>query len=473
MIAKSHHGQILQDDDRYLVQWLPVDAITPSPENDDVYGAIKDDEQMDALVESIRRRGLEEPLLLTEDRYILSGHRRFYAVKYLKWNRVPCRVRAGIRREGNPQFHRELAEYNPQRIKTAGSLLKEALLRTSNAADLRAEIKDYDEASISVDCDFMQVKGSKNVEPITDKRQEFLSAAVKVISELRSFWPCSIRQIHYRLLNAPPLTMTPKRSKFDVERYRYKNDDASYQALVRLLRSARYHGHVPMSCIDDPTRPQMRFSGFDSLSEFVHQEVRGFLTGYHRDRQQGQQRHIEVFGEKSTLRNMIHKACSQYYVPYSLGRGFCSTPVWRDIAKRFHESGRKRMSFIIISDFDPEGLELGDDAIRTLSQLWEIPVDGHRIAVTREQIDELHLSNDFNPAKDTSSRYKSFVERTGDTKTWEVESLEPDYLVEQLQAAIEANMDMELFNRVLNQEEMDCEQLVEIREQIAGQLSFQ
>jgi hypothetical protein len=473
MIAKSCHGQILQDDGRYLVEWLPVDEVTPSPENDDVYGEIEHDEQMDALVESISRRGLEEPILLTEDRFILSGHRRFYAVKYLNWDRVPCRVRVGIRRGGNPQYHRELAEYNPQRIKTAGSLLKEALLRTSNAADLRAEVKDYVEASMSVDCDFMQVIGSKIVEPITDKRQEFLSAAVKVISDLRSFWPCSIRQIHYRLLNAPPLTMTPKRSKFDVERYRYKNDDASYQALVRLLRSARYHGHVSMSCIDDPTRPQKQFGGFENISAFVSQEVDNFLYGYHRDRQQDQPRHIEVFGEKSTLRNMIHKACSQYYVPYSLGRGFCSTPVWRDMAKRFKDSGRKRMSLIIVSDFDPEGLELADDAVRTLNQLWEVPVDGHRIAVTREQVDELHLSSDFNPAKDTSSRYKSFVERTGDTKTWEVESLEPDYLVEQIQAAIEENMDMDVFNAVLEQEETDCEQLVEIREQIAGQLSLE
>jgi len=472
MTAKSGHEEILPDEDRNRVVWLPA-------EHHDLYGESETDTQMVALVESIQTRGLEEPLLLTADRYILSGLRRFYAITTYSpaWfrrakNRIPCRIRPEVRREGNPQYHRELAEYNPQRIKKAGSLLKEALLRTSDAADLRADIKDFDEASISVDCEFMQVDGSKCVENVSEKKKAFLDAAVAVIQELRSFWPLSVRQIHYRLLNNPPLMLTPKRSKFKSEKYRYKNDDASYQALVRLLRSARYHGHVSMSCIDDPTRPQQIFGGFDNLAEFLQQEVNGFLTGYHRDRQQGQLRHIEVFGEKSTLKNMIHRACGQYYVPYSLGRGFCSTPVWRDMAQRFKRSTKKRMSLIIISDFDPEGLELADDAIRTLADLWDVPVDGHRIAVTREQIDELDLATDFNPAKDTSSRYKSFVERTGDTKTWEVESLEPDFVVEQIRAAIEANMDMDIFNAVLEQEETDSEELLRIREEIAGSLDF-
>ena len=43
---------------------------------------------------------------------------------------------------------------------------------------------------------------------------------------LRDYWPLSIRQIHYKLLNDPPLKQTPKRSKFDVEYYRYANDKA-------------------------------------------------------------------------------------------------------------------------------------------------------------------------------------------------------------------------------------------------------
>ena len=130
------------------------------------------------------------------------------------------------------------------------------------------------------------------------------------------------------------------------------------------------------------------------------------------------------------------------------------------------------MTLIIVSDYDPGGLELADDAIRSLQDKHGVPVDGHRIAVTREQIEELELADDFNPAKESDTRFNSFVKRTGDTKSWEVEALPPDYLVEQIKAAIEANMDMELYGKICEQEETDCEELCRIREQIAEQLDF-
>ena len=130
------------------------------------------------------------------------------------------------------------------------------------------------------------------------------------------------------------------------------------------------------------------------------------------------------------------------------------------------------MTLIVVSDHDPEGLELADDAIRSLSDLWGIPVDGHRVAVTRDQIDERGLAEDFNPAKVTSSRFRKFVERTGSVKSWEVEALDPDYIVEQIKAAIEANMDMEAYKSVCDQEEQDCAQLSRIWRDIATGLCF-
>ena len=457
--------------DHYAVEFLRIDEIKPSPENEDIYGPIEHDGSMENLIDSIRRKGLEEPILVTADRFILSGHRRYYACRCLGWDEVPVRIRKGIRRKGNREYHRELIEYNPQRIKKAGSLLREALLRDSDAADTYAAIKSRREASMQVDTDFMEVEGAKAITPISDRRFPFLEAVEKVIEDLRSYWPLSIRQIHYRLLNDPPLKQTPKRSKFGLEHYRYKNDDSSYNSLVDLLTSARYRGQVSMTCIDDPTRPQKTHGGWSSVAEFVQKEVEDFLVGYHRDRQQDQPRHIEVFAEKNTLYRIVERACKGYYVPFSIGRGFCSIPVWRDMAKRFEWSEKERMTLIIVSDYDPEGLELADDAIRSLG-LHGVPVDGHRIAVTPEQIEELDLAEDFNPAKESSSRYASFVDRTGDTKTWEVEALPPDYLVEQIKAAIEGNMNMEVYEAVCDQEEEDCDELCRIREEIADQLDF-
>ena len=459
-------------DANYAVDWLPIEAVHPSPENDDLYGAVQHDEQMEALIKSIGRRGIEEPLIVTEDKFILSGHRRYFALKCLDFEVVPVRIKRGIRHEANDEFHRLLAEYNPQRIKTAGSLLKEALLRL-DGSDARTLIRDHKQASVEVDAEFLKVDGVKSVSPVSDKKQGFLTAVQGVIDDLREYWPLSIRQIHYRLLNSPPLTSEPKKSKFKSEHYRYRNNRRSYEALVELLKSARYHGHVSMTCIDDPTRPMFAWRGWTGVSQFIQAQMEGFLTGYHRDRQLDQPRHIEVLGEKNTLLQILKPVCREYYVPLTLGRGYASIPVWRNIAKRFRASGKDRMTLITASDYDPEGLDLADDAIRSLKQLFGVPVDYQRVAVNRDQIDSLSLAADFNPAKETSSRLRGFVERTGGNETWELEALPPDYLRDQVRAAIEANMDMELYEQSLERELDDAEELAGFRRQLISSMGLE
>ena len=173
--------------DRYAVKFVLIDSITPSPENDEIYGPIEHDDSMDNLIDSMRRKGMEEPILLTADRFILSGHRRHYAAKHLGWKQVPVRVRPDIRRIGNLEYHRELIEYNPQRVKTVGSILREALLRDNDAADTYAAIRERREASLTVDADFMTVSGEKEIEPIGRKQQEFLAAVQRVLEALRPF----------------------------------------------------------------------------------------------------------------------------------------------------------------------------------------------------------------------------------------------------------------------------------------------
>lgn len=64
------------DAQRFQVDFVDIESIKPSPENDEVYGAVQDDEQMESLIDSIQRRGLEEPLIVSSDSYIISGHRR-------------------------------------------------------------------------------------------------------------------------------------------------------------------------------------------------------------------------------------------------------------------------------------------------------------------------------------------------------------------------------------------------------------
>jgi hypothetical protein len=266
---------------------------------------------------------------------VLTGNRRLAACRKLGFERIPCHVKQ-IRRDemGEAEFLAEVAAYNPQRVKSVGTLLREAILRDSatledTAAAVR-RVRATHETTFSPE--YVDVDGSKEIDTISDNRIEFLNAAIRVMNELQNFWPLSIRQVHYRLLNDPPLMMTPERSKFDIEHYRYRNDKSSYQALSRLLTSARYHGHVPFHVIDDPTRPFARNSGYTNMTDFVDQEIDNFLLGYHREKQATQPIHIEVLGEKNTIFSILDPICRKYYVPMQIGRGYSGPSIFHNCA---------------------------------------------------------------------------------------------------------------------------------------------
>jgi hypothetical protein len=253
--------------------------------------------------------------------------------------------------------------------------------------------------------------------------------------------------------------------------YIYKNDQASYIALSDLCTSARYLGEIEWETIDDVTRALSEHYGFRNVSEFIEHEMSEFLLGYNRNKQHDQPIHIEVLIEKNTLLNIVKPICWKYYVPMTSGRGFAGPSVWRKMAERFKDSEKSRMALLIVSDHDPEGFALADDAIRSLRDLWQLPIKYYRVGVTMEQIKELKLQNDYNPIKPKSPNRRGYIERAGTEKTWECEALEPEYLRDQVAQAIEANMNMEIFRANQKKEIEDTKEIHRIRTEIAK--SFQ
>ena len=81
------------------IQQLPYWEVWPSPENDELYGPIvESDPELVSLADSIREHGVKEPLVLTADCYILSGHRRYAAANLAGLNMPPVRIEQAIRR---------------------------------------------------------------------------------------------------------------------------------------------------------------------------------------------------------------------------------------------------------------------------------------------------------------------------------------------------------------------------------------
>lgn len=109
---------------------VKLNTIFPSPENDDLYGAIDPKElTLVNLANDIARNGIREPLQVSLDDYIVSGHRRYAAAKLVKLRSVPI-VRLPLDRseQSELEWKRILRAHNHQRVKSSHVLLKETLL---------------------------------------------------------------------------------------------------------------------------------------------------------------------------------------------------------------------------------------------------------------------------------------------------------------------------------------------------------
>ena len=68
---------------------IPTDQLNTCPVNSEIY---RETDVLD-LVNSISEVGLLQPLVVTPDRTIISGHRRFSAIRSLGWEEVQCKIK--------------------------------------------------------------------------------------------------------------------------------------------------------------------------------------------------------------------------------------------------------------------------------------------------------------------------------------------------------------------------------------------
>jgi len=93
------------------------------PKNAEIYGDTDDISDVgDAFVESVREKGVLEPLVVTDGKQIISGHRRWLAAQEVGVETVPIRKSSF----DNDLAEREaLIEFNRQREKTPGQIVNE------------------------------------------------------------------------------------------------------------------------------------------------------------------------------------------------------------------------------------------------------------------------------------------------------------------------------------------------------------
>jgi len=71
------------------VSTAKVSELSQHPKNDEIYGDT--DELEDTFIASIREKGVLEPLVITDGKQVISGHRRLEAARQVGLESVPVR----------------------------------------------------------------------------------------------------------------------------------------------------------------------------------------------------------------------------------------------------------------------------------------------------------------------------------------------------------------------------------------------
>ncbi|HLN30037.1 MAG TPA: ParB N-terminal domain-containing protein [Gemmataceae bacterium] len=274
-----------------------VESLHPSPENELLYRPMDDDPGILALAKRIRDNGCD-PLLVTLDNYIVSGHRRQAALKLLGQEWVRCRV-LQVYREcmDRDNYVKLLRSFNEQRHKSVAEQIREELVDIDpdqailELEELRFRASHPEEKGVEV----LAIEGTKKRHEISEQKADHVKFVKQVVfTDRREYWPLSVRGAHYALLNYSFMRNIPRKIP-------YKNDDESYHATSDLITRLRLNGDIPWKAFDDTTRPLKDFQPFGSVGEFVRQESRNMFTGYWRNLLQSQAAHIEVLVEKNTV----------------------------------------------------------------------------------------------------------------------------------------------------------------------------
>lgn len=110
--------------------WEPGDItrvspgeLVPHPKNEEVYGDTSDVDDLEStFVESVAEKGVLEPVVITADKTLISGHRRWLAAQANGLDTIPARVSEF---ESGLAEREAVIEFNRQREKTPGQIINE------------------------------------------------------------------------------------------------------------------------------------------------------------------------------------------------------------------------------------------------------------------------------------------------------------------------------------------------------------
>lgn len=217
-----------------------------------------------------------------------------------------------------------------------------------------------------------------------------------------------------------------------------KNTLKNYKRLASILNDARLAGLLDWDAIEDRGRRVKMRNRYQSGKDVLDIAV----TGYHMDHWEGQKRRVFVIVEKDALSDVLSGPCYRWDAPLLAARGYPSVSALRSMALTHFipaiEEGQEPV-ILHLGDHDPSGIDMTRDLSERLNLFAGRELNLQRIALTMEQIEETDPPP--NPAKVTDSRFKDYEAIHGD-ESWELDALEPAYLVKLLEKHIKRHVNM-------------------------------
>jgi hypothetical protein len=426
---------------------VSVADIKPAVINDVVYGVINsNDPSLDELARTMAAEGQLEPVVLTLDDVLPSGHRRRAVAIRLGWQTLKARRHPVY--ASDPEFEKLLVTFNTHRDKSPAMRVREQLVLADPESAYQNLVREREEAS-RVKAETLVIGAGRERAQITEAKRPLLDAIECVIDDLRAYWPLSDRRIHYALLNDPPLIHAKKSDS------RYRNDRKSYKALCELLTRARLEYIIPFEAIGDETRPVTTWDVYANVGPFIRRQVERFCSGYARDLVQDQPNHIEIVGEKLTIEGIVRPVAARYCIPYTIGRGYSSLPPRKAMYDRFEKSAKAKLVILFMCDHDPEGWNIAESFAKSIRDDFRVDaVEAVKVALKPEQVRALGLPPNTD-AKPSSSRFKKFAAKFGPA-AYELEAAPPDRLEAWLDEAVRAVIDIDRFNGQVEAEKPDA-----------------
>jgi hypothetical protein len=444
------------------VEKLRLEQIRPSDLNNEIYTPIHED-RLRKLANDIKRNGLLEPILVTIDGVIISGHTRFAALKML--GRKFVEVRRFPVYSHSPEFPELLVSANNQRVKTERERINEIVVTVDPAGYSQKRLERANWGSI---IDLAPVEGVlKSSRGLSGNYEALANAVLKVVNENTEYLPLTLRRVHYLLLNNPPVLS--KRSGL-----RYDNRREHYQTLSVVVTKMRIAGTIPFHWLFDGTRILNTNRGWLDVESYLENELNGLFSTYSRDLLQSQPHYTAIICEKETVGPLLNRIAGEWGVPVVYSKGGSSIDIRYRLLMDWERNGGKPIQLLILSDLDPAGYRIQNSFVGSLKSdfaewVKDTPIRAFRVGITPDQVKRYGLHSDMS-AKETDKNYMDFVRETGLQTAYEIDALPPKIFIEEVENALKKVIDLALYEEEVDQYNEDIERIERKRLEVLNAL---